>query len=90
MATICFKFPKLDVLYFLDTLGAENFIEIALSLTGKEIEAILLFAIFGKNSNFDEIALSQTVQEIEAICFLPFLTKIQNGRYFWKIFQKWV
>ena len=35
---------------FLDTLGVENFDEIALSRTVKEIEANLCFAIFGKNS----------------------------------------
>ena len=35
---------------FLDTLWVENFNEIALSRTVKEIEAILCFAIFGKNS----------------------------------------
>ena len=35
---------------FLDTLWVENFDEIALSRTVKEIEAILCFAIFGKNS----------------------------------------
>ena len=34
----------------LDTLWVENFDEIALSRTVKEIEAILCFAIFGKNS----------------------------------------
>ena len=34
----------------LDTLWVENFNEIALSRTVKEIEAILCFAIFGKNS----------------------------------------
>ena len=33
----------------LDTLWVENFDEIALSRTVKEIEAILCFAIFGKN-----------------------------------------
>ena len=36
--------------HFLDTLRVENFDEIALSRTVKEIEAILCFAIFGKNS----------------------------------------
>ena len=36
--------------HFLDTLWVENFDEIALSRTVKEIEAILCFAIFGKNS----------------------------------------
>ena len=35
--------------YLLDTLRVENFDEIALSRTVKEIEAILCFAIFGKN-----------------------------------------
>ena len=34
----------------LDTLWVENFAEIALSRTVKEIEANLCFAIFGKNS----------------------------------------
>ena len=34
----------------LDTLWVENFDEIALSRTVKEIEAILCFAILGKNS----------------------------------------
>ena len=37
-------------LRYLDTLWAETFDEIALSRTVKEIEAILCFAIFGKNS----------------------------------------
>ena len=36
--------------HYLDTLWVENFEEIALSRTVKEIEAILCFAIFGKNS----------------------------------------
>ena len=43
--------------------------------------------------NFHEIALSPTVKEIEAIwCFRTFSknSKIQNGRRFWKFFQKWV
>ena len=37
-------------LYSLDTLWVENFDEIALSRTVKEIEANFCFAIFGKNS----------------------------------------
>ena len=37
---------------FLYTLWVENFDEIALSRTVKEIEAILCFAIFGKNSKW--------------------------------------
>ena len=41
-------FGKLQRLHSLDTLRAENFDEIALSRTVKEIEANLCFAIFGK------------------------------------------
>ena len=44
------KFEKLQRLHSLDTLWVENFDEIALSRTVKEIEANLCFAIFGKNS----------------------------------------
>ena len=43
-------FWKLQILHCLDTLWVENFDEIALSRTVKEIEANLCFAIFGKNS----------------------------------------
>ena len=42
-------FWKFKRVYFLDTLWIENFDEIALSRTVKEIEAILCFAIFDKN-----------------------------------------
>ena len=41
---------KLQILHSLDTLWVENFDEIAVSRTVKEIEANLCFAIFGKNS----------------------------------------
>ena len=41
---------KLQRLHSLDTLWVENFDEIALSRTVKEIEANLCFTIFGKNS----------------------------------------
>ena len=41
---------KLARVHFLDTLWVENFDEIALSCTVKEIEGILCFAVFGKNS----------------------------------------
>ena len=44
------KFEKLQRLHSLDTLWVENFDEIALSRTVKEIEGNLCFAIFGKNS----------------------------------------
>ena len=43
-------FWKLQRLHSLDILWVENFDEIALSRTVKEIEANLCFAIFGKNS----------------------------------------
>ena len=43
-------FGKLQILHSLGTLWVENFDEIALSRTVKEIEANLCFAIFGKNS----------------------------------------
>ena len=43
-------FLKLPRVQCSDTLRVENFDEIALSRTVKEIEANLCFAIFGKNS----------------------------------------
>ena len=45
-------FGKLQILHSLDTLWVENFDEIALSRTVKEIEANLYFAILGKNSKW--------------------------------------
>ena len=45
-------FFKLPVVHFLDILWSENFDEIPLSRTVKEIEANLCFAIFGKNSKW--------------------------------------
>ena len=82
----------MDIVYFLDTLRVQNFAEI--TLTVKEIEAILCFHTVGKNlpkvsiaycldtlgvENFDEIALSPTVKEIQAIlCFRTFSTKIRK------------
>ena len=45
-------FGKLQRLHSLDTLWVENFDEIALSRTVKEIEVNLCFAIFGKNSKW--------------------------------------
>ena len=43
-------FFKIGKIHFLYTLWAENFDEIALSRTFKEIQAILCFSIFGKKS----------------------------------------
>ena len=45
-------FLKLQKVHSLDTLWVENFDEIALSPTIKEIEANSCFAIFGKNSKW--------------------------------------
>ena len=53
MAAICGEgkiFWKLPRVHFLDTPWIENFDEIDLSRTVKEIEAILCFTILGKNS----------------------------------------
>ena len=50
MAAIFEKFAKSWHIYFFNTLGVENVDEIALSLTVKEIEAILCFRTFSKNS----------------------------------------
>ena len=47
-------FGKLQRLNSLDPLWVENFAEIALSRTVKEIEANLCFAIFGKNSKISK------------------------------------
>ena len=46
------NFFKLPGVHFSDTLWVENFDEIALSRTVKEIEENLCFAIFGKNSKW--------------------------------------
>ena len=45
-------FWKLPKVHFLDTLWVKNFDKIALSGMVKEIEAILCFSIFGKNSKW--------------------------------------
>ena len=45
-------FGKLQRLHSLDPLWVENFDEIALSRTVKEMKANLCFAIFGKNSKW--------------------------------------
>ena len=84
-------FGKLQRLHSLDTLWVENFDEIALSRTVKEIEANLCFAIFGKNSkiqngrhfwggeNFDEIALSLKIANITFLRY-PVGRKFRRNR----------
>ena len=64
-------FWKLARVYSLDTLWVENFDEIALSRTVKEIEAILCFAIFGEGENFLKIAKS------------TFLRYLLGGKFRW-------
>ena len=49
---IFFKLPRVQCS---DTLRVENFDEIALSRTVKELEANLCFAIFGKNSKIQNV-----------------------------------
>ena len=56
MAAIFENFLKSCHIYFLDTLGVENFYEISLSLTVKEIAKILCFSIFGENSKKFQMA----------------------------------
>ena len=46
-------FFKLTIVHSSYTLQVENFDEIALSHTVKEIQAILCFAIFGENLFFE-------------------------------------
>ena len=48
-------FRKLPIIHSLDTLWVENFDEIALSRTVKEIQAILCFPIFGQNSKIQNV-----------------------------------
>ena len=48
-------FGKLHIVHCLDTLWIENFDEIALSRTVKQIEANLCFSIFGKNSKIQKL-----------------------------------
>ena len=48
------KIDRTQICISLNTLWVENFDEIALSHTVKEIEANLCFAIFGKNSKIQK------------------------------------
>ena len=83
MAAIFEKFAKSGYRILPRYPGGNNFDEITLYLTIKEIEAILCFYTYGQNrkfkmpaifENFDKIALSTTVKEIEAIlCFATFI-----------------
>ena len=72
MAAIFEKFSKVGVVYSLDTLGVENFDEIALSLTVKEIQAILCFATFYLALKWPSLSSDlQTKVKIWTLCRHP-------------------
>ena len=75
-------FGKLQRLHSLDTLWVENFDEIALSRTVKEIEGNLCFAIFGKNSKIQNGRHFWGGENFWKIAKITFL------RYFWKNYQE--
>ena len=81
-------FWKLQRLHSWDTLWVENFDEIALSRTVKEIEANLCFAIFGKNSkiqNGRHFWGGEIFLKIAKITFLtyPVARKFRRNRSIW-------
>ena len=65
-------FGKLQRLHSLDALWVENFDEIALSRTVKEIEANLCFAIVGENSKWPPFLGRGKFFEIAKITFLRY------------------
>ena len=65
---------------FLDTLWVENFDEIALSCTIKEIEGILCFAFFGKNS---KIQNGRHFWRGENFLRYPVAQKFRRNRSIW-------
>ena len=71
-------FSKLARVHFLYTLWVENFDKITVSRTVKEIEAILCFAIFGKNSKWPPLLGRGKFFENwqEYICKIPCGSKI--------------
>ena len=66
-------FGKLERFHSLTTLWVENFDEIALSRTVKEIEANLCFAIFGKNSKIQNGRHFRGGENFWKIGKIPFL-----------------
>ena len=80
-----FKLPRIQCL---DTLWVENFDEIALSRTVKEIEGNLCFAIFGKTSkiqNGRHFWGGENFLKIANITFLryPVGRKFRRNRSIW-------
>ena len=57
-------FGKLQRLHSLDTLWVENFDEIALSRTVKEIEGNLCFAIFGEGKIFGKLQILHSLDTL--------------------------
>ena len=76
-------FGKLQRVRSLDTLGVENFDEIALSRTVKEIEANLCFAIFGKNSKIQNGRHFWGGENFKKITNITML-RYPVGRNFWR------
>ena len=76
-------FWKLQRVHSLDTLWVENFDEIALSRTVKEIEANLCFAIFGKNSKIQNGRHFWGGENFLKIAKSTFL-RYPVGRKFWR------
>ena len=74
-------FGKLQRLHSLDTLWVENFAEIALSRTVKEIEANLCFAIFGKNLAAENSKWPPFLGRGNLCFFLPKIANITFLRY---------
>ena len=84
------KFFENCRVHFLDTLWVENFDEIALSRTVKEIEANLCFAIFGQNSKIQNGRHFWGGENFLKIIKITFL-RYPVGRNFWQKFEnsKW-
>ena len=74
-------FWKLPRVQCSDTLWVENFDEIALSRTVKEIEANLCFAIFGKNSKIQNGRHFWGAENFGKIAKIAFL-RYPEGRKF--------
>ena len=78
MAAIFGEVPRVE---FSDTLWVENFDEIALSRTVKEIGANLCFAIFGKNSKIQNGRHSWGGENFLKIAKITFLTYTAGRKF---------
>ena len=67
----------MGIIYSLDTLGVENFDEIALSLTVKEIAKILCFAFLRKIRKFKMAAIFENIWESGIVYSLDTL-RVEN------------